>query len=360
MSANPTGPSPILCRIIDHHRAHDRTGPLITHSTQSTLVPTVDAGVADRAAARLPLPDAVDPGAIRWIYAVPIVALHALALAAALPWLFSWTGLIVMVLGVHVFGQSINICYHRQLTHQSFVTSKWLEHLFVILALCGMQDSPGRWVANHRYHHQHSDAQPDPHSPLVSFFWAHVGWLLARNSATAEMDMYRRYARDILADPFYMKLEKNRWLMFYIYVAHAAAIFALAFAAGWVIDGNALAGLQFGLSVLVWGVFVRTVVVWHITWSVNSLTHLVGYRNHATDENSRNSFFVALITLGEGWHNNHHHDQTAASNQHRWWELDAVYYQIKLLGLLGLARNIVPLRKHRIARAQALRNESAE
>ena len=108
-------------------------------------------------------------------------------------------------------------------------------------------------------------------------------------------------------------------------------------------QGDNAAALQMAMSVLVWGVFARTVYVWHITWSVNSLSHIFGYRNFETDDHSRNNWFVALITGGEGWHNNHHADQAAASVQTRWWELDLNYYFIKCLECVGLATNVVPL-----------------
>ena len=113
------------------------------------------------------------------------------------------------------------------------------------------------------------------------------------------------------------------------------------------ISGTWAAGVQFGLSLFVWGVLVRTVAVWHITWSVNSLTHLFGYRNHETEENSRNNWLVALFAAGEGWHNNHHADPACATVQHRWWELDVTYLEIRAFGLLGLAREITPRREVR-------------
>ena len=294
-------------------------------------------------------PDTVELGRIHWVYASPILVIHALALLAVVPALFSWTGLVVGVLGVHVFGQAINVCYHRQLTHRSFRTPKWLERLFVLVALCCLQDTPGKWVATHRLHHRHSDERPDPHSPLVSFFWAHVGWLMVKNPATASMATYQRYAKDVLGDRFYMTLEKRPELVFVVYLLHAVGFFAVGFGIGcW--TGGLSGGLWFGASLLVWGVFVRTVLVWHITWSVNSLTHLWGYRNYDTNENSRNSWLVALLTVGEGWHNNHHADQASASNQHRWWELDVSYWQIRMLAWVGLARDVVEPRHVREAR----------
>lgn len=300
---------------------------------------------------RLPLPDTVELGSILWVYAIPIIAIHALALLAVWPWLFSWTGLIVMIVGVHVFGQAINICYHRELTHHSFTTSKRLEHFFVIIAMCCMQDTPARWVATHRFHHQHSDDQPDPHSPLVSFLWAHVGWLILHNAGTHNLAAYQKYARDILDDPFYMKLEKNPLWVFWVYLAQIVLYFVVAFAVGFAISpvgtDAVLHGVQCGLGLVVWGVLVRTVAVWHITWSVNSLTHLFGYRNYNTDENSKNNWLVAILTVGEGWHNNHHWDQTSASNQHRWWEFDISYYEIRLMEIMGLATRVVQPRHKR-------------
>jgi len=302
----------------------------------------------------LPLPDTVIKGSINWPYAIAITSIHLAALAAIWPWTFSWTGLIVMIVGVHVFGQAINLLYHRVLTHHSCVLPKWLEHAFTIVALCCMEDTPAKWVATHRYHHLHSDEQEDPHSPLVAFFWGHVGWLLVVNKNTHNIHTYQKYASDILKDPFYMKLEKS-YVWVWIYLAHALAFFVAGYGLGWAIEGTAMGALQFGTSLLVWGAFVRTVVVWHITWSVNSLSHLFGYQNHATDDHSTNNWLVALLTVGEGWHNNHHHDPASASNQHRWWEFDITYYEIKLLEKLGLAKKVIPPRHIRRQRSEERR-----
>ncbi|MCH2136814.1 MAG: fatty acid desaturase [Phycisphaerales bacterium] len=300
---------------------------------------------------RLPLPDAIVPGSIYWPYAIPIAALHLLALTAALPWLFSWTGLILMVAGVFIYGQSINLCYHRLLAHRSAKVPLWLEHTFVIIALCCMQDTPARWVATHRYHHQHSDESEDPHTPLVAFLWAHIGWLLTHNPATNNITTYRKYAPDILKDPFYLKLEKSyAWV--WIYAAHALLYLAAGIGIGLIAGWTWMASLQFGLSLLVWGVVLRTVLVWHITWSVNSLTHLFGYTNYETGDHSRNNWLVAIFAVGEGWHNNHHHDPASASNQHRWWEIDVTWYTIKLLQMVGLARDVVPPKHKRRKLAQ--------
>jgi fatty-acid desaturase len=281
-------------------------------------------------------------GPLLWAYLLPIAIIHALALLACLPWLFSWTGLVALILGVHVFGNlGINLGYHRLLTHRSFAVPKWLEYTLTIFALCCMQDTPTRWVATHRLHHNHSDQDEDPHSPLMDFVWGHVGWLFRKNPSVHDIGVYQKYARDLLNDPFYFFLEKRPIWAGYIYLLHAVAFFLVGLVSGKLISGTWAAGLQFGLSLLVWGVLVRTVAVWHITWSVNSLTHTFGYRNYQTDENSRNNWLVALVSAGEGWHNNHHEDPASASVQHRWWEFDISYYTIRALEFIGIATKVV-------------------
>jgi stearoyl-CoA desaturase (delta-9 desaturase) len=195
-------------------------------------------------------------------------------------------------------------------------------------------------VATHRLHHNESDEEPDPHSPLVSFLWGHMGWLLLENRAARSASAYERYARDVLRDPFYMRLQRSL-VPVWIYLAHAMVYYVVGVAAGWWLTGTALGAFQFGMSVVVWGVFLRTVFVWHISWSVNSLSHMFGYRNYETNENSRNNWFVALITSGEGWHNNHHADPASASNAHRWYEIDLMWMIIRGLEMCGLATEVI-------------------
>lgn len=318
-------------------------------TTQSPVIPPVsDAGEAPpvdgrrtSGAARLPTPDRVDWSRVQWMYAVPLVLIHFAAVAAVVPWLFSWTGLIVCVLGIHTYGQAINIGYHRLLTHRSFRTPRWFERFIVFMALGCMQDTPGRWVATHRYHHNHSDETEDPHTPLVNFIWGHFGWLLVHNGSTQNTTVYHRFANDVLNDQWYMKLEKNKALPLLYYLLHAVLITLGGAAVGWFTTHDITETIRMAASLLVWGVLLRTVLVWHITWSVNSLTHLFGYRNYATSDNSRNNWLVALLTVGEGWHNNHHEDAASASVQHRWWEIDISYYQIRLLELVGLATKVI-------------------
>ena len=290
---------------------------------------------------KLDYPETVDRHRIVWPYAISFLVLHGLLPLALVPWLFSWTGVVLALLGLYFFGTlGINLCYHRLLTHSSLQVPKWLEHTLAVLGVCCLQDTPARWVSIHRLHHQFSDERPDPHSPLVTFFWGHMGWLLVENRLLASLATYERYSRDILRDPFYLNLERNlRWAQ--IYLGHAVAFFAVGFAVGWWTSGALLGGLQFGLSLVVWGVIVRTVLVWHITWSVNSLAHVWGYQSYDTGENSRNNIFVGFVSNGEGWHNNHHADQRAAAHGHKWWEFDVTYLTIRALQALGLARNVI-------------------
>lgn len=289
---------------------------------------------------RLKPPAAVNRHRIVWSYAVTVSVYHLLALLALLPGLFSWTGVVLAVLGLYVFGSlGINLCYHRLLTHRGLVCPKWLEHSFAVLGVCSMQDTPARWVAVHRRHHEHADRQDDPHSPLVDFFWGHVGWMLVENRDLVRLGIYDRYAKDILRDPFYRRMERTP--LYPIILLGSWAVFFLGgFLAGLISGDDLTAASRFGASLLVWGVFVRTVAVWHITWSVNSAAHLWGYRTYETGEQSRNNWFVALISNGEGWHNNHHADPRSARHGHRPWEIDVVFATIRALQLVGLARNV--------------------
>ena len=226
------------------------------------------------------------------------------------------------------------------LTHRSFTLPKWLEYTVATLAVCCLQDSPARWVAIHRLHHQHSDDQADPHSPLVSLLWGHVGWIFIKNSSHDRTFHYEHYSRDILRDPYYFWIEcKLHW--FWIYFAHAVLYYAVGLGVGWAWTGELSQGAQFGASLLVWGVFLRTVLVWHITWTVNSLGHVFGYQNYKTGDSSRNNLLFALMSNGDGWHNNHHAFQRCAAHGHKWWEFDVTFLTIRLLERLGLATNVV-------------------
>lgn len=302
----------------------------------------------------LPLsrPEATNPLRIYWQYAINLVAVHLLALLALVPWFFSWTGVALCLLGLYVFGTlGINLAFHRMLTHRSLKTPKWLEYTLATLGVCCLQDSPARWVAIHRMHHQHSDEQPDPHSPLVSAIWGHMGWVFFRNADHENTFRYEHYSRDVLRDPYYFWMQRGlRW--FWIYLAHAALFYFVGLAIGWASTGSVLGGVQFGASLLIWGVFLRTVLVWHITWLVNSGCHLFGYQNYETGDSSRNNILLALLSNGDGWHNNHHAHQNCAAHGHKWWEFDVTYATIWALQRLGLASEVVmnPLKSSRRSR----------
>ncbi len=290
---------------------------------------------------RLLRPASVDRRRVVWPYAITVGLYHALALPALLPWTFSWTGVVLALAGVYVFGGlGINLGFHRLLTHRGFACPRWLEYACVVLGVCCMQDTPGRWVAVHRRHHEHADRQEDPHSPLVSFLWGHVSWMLVENRDLTRLGIYERYAKDILRDPFYRRLERT--LLYPGIILASWAIFFLAGAGSALAFGGDLAeAARFGASVLIWGVFVRTVAVWHITWSVNSAAHLWGYRSYDTGEQSRNNWVVAILTSGEGWHNNHHAQPRAARHGHRFYEIDLIFGFVQALEAVGLAWDVV-------------------
>ncbi len=302
---------------------------------------------ANPAVSKLARPASVAGNKFLWRYAITLAAMHVLAGLAFVPALFVPASVAICVIGVFLFGQGINLGYHRLLAHRSLVVPRWLEQSFVVLALCSLQDTPMRWVAAHRHHHKHSDERDDPHTPRAGFIWSHFGWLFYRNSATRGAIAYQVYARDLRDYPFYRALERHWWLGIAIYAAHAVMFALVGFAFGLAIGDDWSGAVQLSVSVLVWGVFLRTVLVWHITWSINSVTHCFGYRTYSTGENSRNNWLLGYLASGEGWHNNHHHDSASASNQHRWWEVDFTYYVICLLERLGLATEVIRPRAKR-------------
>jgi fatty-acid desaturase len=271
---------------------------------------------------------------------VGFLFVHALAALALLPALFSWSGVVMFLIGTYVFGVlGINLGFHRLLTHRSFSCPLWLEHLLAILGTCSLQFSPAFWVAVHRRHHHHSDDDLDPHSPIRSLVWSHFGWLLARGPDMRSSIMTQRYARDLLRDPFYVALDQNKgWIK--VGLAVWLLLFATGFSIAMLRHTAFAAALQSGASCLIWGGALRTVLVWHTTWSVNSLAHVWGYRNYATNDDSRNNALVALLAAGEGWHNNHHADPNSARHGHRWWEFDLTWWTLSALVAFGFATDV--------------------
>lgn len=260
---------------------------------------------------------------IAWASVIWIGALHLGALLAFYPGFFSWSGL-ALCLFLHWLTGGIGICltYHRLLTHRSFaLRPRWLEYLLTIIGTLASEGGAIGWVADHRRHHAHSDEEDDAHTPLRGFFWAHMyWWMKVEDGSNHEPEYLKRWAPDLYADPV------HRWLERY------HIIFPIALFVGLYLVG--------GMSWLVWGGFLRSILVLHSTWLVNSASHVWGYRSHLTRDRSTNLWWVAILTYGEGWHNNHHAYQTSARHGLRWWEVDMTYLAIEAMRLCRIAYNI--------------------
>ena len=247
-----------------------------------------------------------------------IGAMHVGALLA--PFYFTWQAFNCFWVMYFITGcLGITLSYHRQLSHKSFQTPKWLEYALAYCGALAVQGDPIEWASSHRYHHQHCDTPKDPHTPYEGFWWSHMGWLLD-NEATIERVGDRSNAAEMAAQPFYQFLEKT-------YMWHIAAS-AL---------GLYLLG---GLPFLVWGFCVRTVWVYHITWAVNSVAHCWGKQTYNTGDLSRNNLSVGILAFGEGWHNNHHAFEFSARHGLEWWQVDMTWYLIWGLKKLGLATKV--------------------
>ena len=277
---------------------------------------------------------------ILWENVLPFIAFHLLIPLAFLPYVFSWWGVAFLFVGNFLFcSMGIGAGYHRLLTHRGFQCPKWLEYTLATLGMCSLQDSPVRWALVHRIHHQHSDHQPDPHTPMAGFFWSHVGWMFIENRELDTAVIYDKYARDLLRDPYYFWMQRRgNWVI--VYAIHAAVITLLGALFGWILTGSAAGTLQTAIQWFLWGVIYRTVFTWHVTAGINSASHIWGYRNYETRENSRNNWLFGILTNGEGWHNNHHADPRSARHGHRWWELDITFLTLCLFEKMGLVWNI--------------------
>jgi len=262
------------------------------------------------------------------LIALPVI--HILALAA--PFTFTWPGLIAFVVMSFVTGcLGITLCYHRLLSHRSFKTHKIVKYFLMLCGTLSLEGDPAWWAATHRIHHMESDQELDPHSPRVSFAWAHMLWLLYDDGRAADPNILNRFIPDLADDPWAKFLAKN---FGWVNLGFLGALFGLGYWMG---------GLHMALSLAVWGGFLRVVYVWHITWLINSITHMFGYRNYQTRDDSRNIWWVAILSFGEGWHNNHHANPSAARSGHRWWEFDLTYCLIKMMQLTGLAWKVHPV-----------------
>ena len=234
---------------------------------------------------------------------------------------FSWSGLGVAVFMWWVAGSlGIGIGYHRLLTHRGFKTPKWVEYFLTICGTLAFEGGPIAWVATHRIHHMYTEREGDPHSPRDGFWWSHMGWILNGHSLHRDIEITARHAADLSRDAFHI------WLSRWHFLPPAIAAVLLYLLGGW--------------EFVLWGVFIRIVFSWHATWFVNSASHYWGGRRFNTRDDSRNNWWVALMTFGEGWHNNHHAHPSAARHGLTWYEIDVNWYGIWLLKKLGLAKNI--------------------
>lgn len=268
-----------------------------------------------------------------WPVMLWLALLHVAALAA--PFFFSWQGL-VLTFVLHWVTGGIGIClgFHRLLTHNSFRTYPFVRYGLAITGGLAGEGGAVDWVAGHRQHHAHSDQDDDPHSPNEGAWWSHMLWL-GRSAFGKSCDTYaKRWAPDLHRDAG-MRFIDRMAIPF-----HFVLGFSL-FAIGYFSSGTYLAW-----SLVLWGMFVRLVFVLHSTWFVNSASHMWGYRNYETTDESRNNWWVALLTYGEGWHNNHHAYPRMANHGHRWWEIDLTFRTIRLMQKLGLAWGVVDY-KHR-------------
>jgi stearoyl-CoA desaturase (delta-9 desaturase) len=257
---------------------------------------------------------------------------HLVVLVAAY-WTFSWTGLLVM-LGLHWVTGSLGIClgFHRLLTHTGMKTYPWVRYTFATIGTLAGEGPPLNWVADHRKHHAHSDQEGDPHSPHDGGWWSHMNWL-AFSTHEGDRDAYlKRWVPDLYKERGMRILDK---LFLPLHFFTGVILFAIGYWFG---------GVQFGASLLVWGLFVRLVAVLHATWMVNSASHMWGYKNYETTDDSRNNWLVAIVAYGEGWHNNHHAYPRMAKHGHRWWEFDLTWQVIRLLRMCGLVWDVVDYR----------------
>jgi len=256
---------------------------------------------------------------INWVTAIFMILFHVGAVGAL--FFFSWKPFLLAIFLYWVAGSlGIGMGYHRLLTHRGYKTPKWVEYFLTCCAVLSLEGGPIFWVATHRIHHQYSDKEGDPHSPRDGKWWAHVGWILVGKSMHHDTKTLARYVPDLAKDKFHV------WITKYHYVPM-------------IVLGVVLLAIG-GIPLVLWGICFRTVLGLHATWLVNSATHIWGSRRFRTSDDSTNSWWVALFSFGEGWHNNHHAHPVSARHGLTWYEIDLNWYGIWALSKLGLARDI--------------------
>jgi len=261
--------------------------------------------------------DMYDRESMNWTTTVVLVLLHVGAVAAL--FMFSWQALAVSAFLYWIaVGLGISMGYHRLHTHRSYKVPVGLEYFLAVCGTLTLEGGPIFWVATHRIHHQKADRPGDPHSPRDGGWWAHIGWILFGETKHNNTRLMSKYAPDLAKDRFYIWLNNYHWLPILV-----LAIVLFAFG---------------GLPMLLWGTCLRVVVGLHATWLVNSATHMWGRRRFATRDDSRNNWWVALLTFGEGWHNNHHAHPTSARHGLTWYEFDHSWILINILKFFRIAK----------------------
>jgi fatty-acid desaturase len=258
-------------------------------------------------------------GKPNWITAIAMTAFHVLAVVALFN--INWGAIAMAAVLWWVAGSlGIGMGYHRLLTHRGYKTPKWMEYFLTLCGTLALEGGPIFWVATHRIHHQHSDHDGDPHTPREGTYWAHVGWILTGKAMHHNTEVLARYTPDLSKDKFHVMLTKWHWVP-------------------QVVVGLGLLAYG-GIPYVLWGTFFRTTYGLHATWLVNSATHLWGSRRFQTKDDSRNSWWVAMLTFGEGWHNNHHAHPVSARHGLAWYEFDMNWIGISTLKMLGLAWDV--------------------
>lgn len=266
-----------------------------------------------------------DARRIDWARVIPFLAMHAACLAVLIVG-FSWTAFAVALALYLLRMFAITGFYHRYFSHRSFKTSRVGQFVFGLIGASAVQRGPIWWAAHHRHHHLHSDQPADVHSPVQhGFLWSHMGWFLSRRYFKADLSR----VKDLMRYPELRFLDR---FDIAVPVLLAVGVFAL----GAVLHRTAPQLGTNAWQMLIWGFFVSTVAVYHGTYTINSLSHVFGRQRYDTGDGSRNNAWLALITLGEGWHNNHHHFPSSARQGFYWWEFDVTYYVLKLMACCGL------------------------
>lgn len=253
---------------------------------------------------------------LNWITFVAMTVYH-IGAVAALFYIDSGAMLAAAFLWWITGSLGIGMAYHRLLTHRGYKCPKWVEYFLTTCGALALEGGPIFWVATHRIHHQLSDKDGDPHTPKEGAWWAHIGWVMFGKAMHHDTEVLRRYVPDLSKDPFHVWMTQWHWVP-------------------QVVVGLALLAYG-GIPYVLWGVFFRTTFGLHATWLVNSATHMWGYKNFRTRDDSRNLWWVGLLAWGEGWHNNHHAHPVSMRHGLAWWEFDINYIQIKFLEMVGLA-----------------------